>query len=365
MNYSRKPHLVVLFIVLFCVCSSFVFKHDTKAYEKKEYTDQQLKFLEEVYEHMINRDEQFKVSYKDYKMRWDIDDIYYVIAQIDSKSNNNDYDYLRGNISEIECISTHRFLKGTTVEFKITWLEDKEQTEYVDNEIRKILERYDVYNMTDYRKVEFIHDYIVKNISYDNSKTYFSAYDGLARGETVCQGFALLTYRMLAQAGVRSRYIVGKYAKEGSKEEESHAWNLVKLGDNWYYLDTTWDACTYNEVKTDKSMRYYFLKGSNSFDKEHVPDEIENGEDIFNLYNISRVDYIPSMGGGLSQDTDDEAITPHEFFRKKGDGTAYSSSKLLAFFDNIYNIVTTRFLEIIALFIISAIIIKVIKKRRE
>ncbi|MNJ36201.1 hypothetical protein D3C77_309800 [compost metagenome] len=54
-------------------------------------------------------------------------------------------------------------------------------------------------------------------------------------GEAVCQGYTLLTYRLLKQAGINNRIV------EGSAGGQLHVWNLVSLDGDWYHLDTTWD----------------------------------------------------------------------------------------------------------------------------
>lgn len=334
----------------------------------KTYTDAQLEFFESVYDHMTQRDEEFDVSYKNSDMDWSIEDIYYVLAQIDAKNTCDDYDYLRGNINEIECVSKHSVISGTKVTFTFSWLEDREQTDRVDAKVKEILKVNKVDDMSDYKKIKFVHDYVVKNIRYDDSKTHFSAYDGLFNKTTVCQGYALLTYRMLTQAGVRCRYIVGKYTPKGSSDGENHAWNLVKLGNVWYYMDNTWDSCNYSEVGTEESMNMYFLKGARSFEGEHQADEIENGDDFNNLYVISQVDYNPTLnnGGNITEIKEDDAVTPHEFFRKSDDGTGSSSSKVIDFFDRIYYFVTKWAVELIAaavIIIILGVVGNKLKKR--
>lgn len=356
--YLMTFSITILFVIGCCLTMTY-------ANEEKEYSDAQKEFFEEIYDHMTARDEEFDVSYRDNNMEWNVDDIYYILAQIDSDSTYDDYDYLRGNISQIDCVSKHSAVNGTTVSFKIEWLESKEQTKTVKKKIDEIIEMYDVDHMSDYDKIKFVHDYIVKNVSYDKSERYFSAYEGLIGGETVCQGFSLLTYRMLTQAGVRCRYVVGKYVPEGKTEGENHAWNLVKLGDRWYYLDNTWDACSYQQSGTEESQTRYFLKGSNSFEKEHIADEIENGSDIANLYNISTVDYSVGLNNGYNDNQDDLAVTPHEFFRKKGDGTGKARSKVVAFFDKLYIFIATRMVELVATLVIIVIIVVVIKKQSQ
>lgn len=74
--------------------------------------------------------------------------------------------------------------------------------------------------MTDLQKEKAIHDYIVSHVANDTSLTEYSPYAALVKGTTVCQGYALLTYKMLHKVGVPVRLI------EGSADGVAHLWNL-------------------------------------------------------------------------------------------------------------------------------------------
>ena len=91
-----------------------------------------------------------------------------------------------------------------------------------------------------------VHDYLVNNIEYDSGITNFTAYSALFEGTTVCQGYSLLYYKLLTEAGVQCRFITG------SANGEDHGWNLVKIGDAWYNVDVTWDD-------TANTNRYFNL----------------------------------------------------------------------------------------------------------
>ena len=62
-------------------------------------------------------------------------------------------------------------------------------------------------------------------------------------------------------------------ATNSSGQSENHAWNCVKLNNIWYEVDTTWDdpIVIGGNGKATNEMKYrYFLKGTNSFDKDHT-----------------------------------------------------------------------------------------------
>ncbi len=89
--------------------------------------------------------------------------------------------------------------------------------------------------MDDHEKVKAIHDYIVKHVSYDTSYKAYTAYEALVNRSAVCQGYALLTYQLLKEAGIENHFVTG------TGDGQPHAWNLVKIENKWYHLDTAFD----------------------------------------------------------------------------------------------------------------------------
>ncbi|MCQ4088708.1 transglutaminase domain-containing protein [Saccharibacillus sp. JS10] len=130
-------------------------------------------------------------------------------------------------------------LQGTqvssTATVKLTYRETAEQSAYVHQQVAAALQKIITKDMNDHMKVKAIHDWVVRTLQYDTTLSKFTAYEGLKTGSTVCQGYALLTYDMLTQAGFESNIV------EGYVKNEAHAWNMVKLDGKWYQIDTTWD----------------------------------------------------------------------------------------------------------------------------
>ncbi len=83
-----------------------------------------------------------------------------------------------------------------------------------------------------------VHDYLVANYTYDTSETYYEGYDLLVRGTAVCNGYVEAYMELLKRAGVECYYVLS--------EDMDHAWNQVKIGENWYHVDVTWDDPTPN-----------------------------------------------------------------------------------------------------------------------
>jgi Uncharacterized protein involved in cytokinesis, contains TGc (transglutaminase/protease-like) domain len=128
---------------------------------------------------------------------------------------------------------------NVTINFSFRYLTTKTQESFVDSKVASILGQIIDSSMSDDEKEKSIHDYIVANVKYDTSLTRYSAYNALSEGKTVCQGYALLAFKMLKNAGIQNKIVEG--TADNGYESESHAWNLVNLNGKWYHLDCTWD----------------------------------------------------------------------------------------------------------------------------
>ncbi|MBO4396091.1 MAG: hypothetical protein J5819_07070 [Eubacterium sp.] len=83
-----------------------------------------------------------------------------------------------------------------------------------------------------------VHDYICSRVKYtmpDDEKpeymNYHSTYGPLVQNKGVCDGIAYLTSLLNNTFGIETHHLTSNY----------HAWNLVKLDDEYYELDNTWD----------------------------------------------------------------------------------------------------------------------------
>ncbi|MBQ4901129.1 transglutaminase [Paenibacillus sp. Marseille-P2973] len=121
------------------------------------------------------------------------------------------------------------------INLSVTYRENAEQSAYVTNRVSGILKDIISPGMNDHEKVKAIHDFVVQNLKYDEGLKKYTAYEGLRTGEAVCQGYTLLTYKLLEGAGINNVIV------EGTAGGQLHAWNLVELEKKWYHLDTTWD----------------------------------------------------------------------------------------------------------------------------
>ncbi|OPZ94902.1 MAG: Xyloglucanase Xgh74A precursor [Firmicutes bacterium ADurb.Bin419] len=138
--------------------------------------------------------------------------------------------YLLANIREYN-YQIEKSNGFTIISFDIDYKMTKEQEYNLGRSIDFIVSKLTSSDMSDHEKEKLIHDYILSNIEYTDDVMYSNAYSALFFGKTNCEGYAMLTHKMLKAAGIENIIVTN----------EDHAWNIVKINNNWYHLDTTWN----------------------------------------------------------------------------------------------------------------------------
>jgi hypothetical protein len=176
--------------------------------------------------------------------------------------NPNEFNQIKGFVDKLMADNDYlhyiydgmkyKFDGISTTTFNVSYLESKSQSDYVSAQAKVIVGSIISPNMNDFEKEKAIHDYVVSNLAYDQSLTDHTAYGGLTKGTTVCQGYALLTYRLLTEANIPNKIV------EGRAGGQLHTWNLVNIDNSWYHLDTTWDDPV-PDVKGRLTYNYFNL----------------------------------------------------------------------------------------------------------
>ena len=137
---------------------------------------------------------------------------------------------------------------------------------------------------SEYEKIRRIYDFICSTVSFDHENVddddYFlkyTAYAAMINHTAICQGYATLFYRMCLEAGIDTRVV----------RNATHGWNIVRLGNVYYYVDATWDE--YADKSILKKNFAWFLKSSADFPK-HGDDKVY-GSIPLSSYPISQNSY--------------------------------------------------------------------------
>lgn len=122
---------------------------------------------------------------------------------------------------------------------------------------------------SDYEKVKYVFDYLATNVDYvvgaEDNQNIISVF---LHQKTVCQGYASATQYLLDGLGIQSAVVTGE------ANGLSHAWNLVRMDGEYYYVDTTWGNSTFNSGKQgeERFINYnYFGVTTEEISLTHTP----------------------------------------------------------------------------------------------
>ena len=108
-----------------------------------------------------------------------------------------------------------------------------------------------------YEQERAVHDAMLDAFSYSlSAEMNQSAYSGFVNHRTVCAGYARAFQYIMQGLGIPCYYCRGTAG-------EPHAWNIIKLGDNFYNVDATWDD-------SEQTWQYeYFNLSDSEISKDH------------------------------------------------------------------------------------------------
>lgn len=245
-----------------------------------------------VREQMLNSEEQITVYVS--SENGDASSVYFEMSDIilEESKNSDAGDYLKWDVkSEHPSYTCYRQKIGTKTiycyEFNIeveyfTTLEQKNQ---VNQKVDEIISSFGFgTTTTEYEKVRTIYDYICETVVYADDLSddmMYTAWSALFNNEAVCQGYSQLFYKMAKEADLDVRVVPGI----GTVSGENHGWNIVKIEDEFYNVDVTWDS-----TRKHAGLAYkYFLMGDN-FEGHKRLDKYATKE-FYAIYPMSKYDY--------------------------------------------------------------------------
>ena len=189
-----------------------------------------------------------------------------------------------------------------TPNFKMTEKERDVMQARIDQKVEKYLKGLDK-DADDFEKVRYVYEKLIEKVDYNwkakNSQNIMSVFIG---GETVCQGYSDAMQYMLQKLGVECMVI------SGSANDGPHAWNLVKLDGDWYYLDITWGNSAYHD-DAEGNVKYVQYDYLNVTDDEILSNHIPDMPFALPLCNAAKDNYYVHEGkffDNFSEDTADQ-----------------------------------------------------------
>ena len=136
-------------------------------------------------------------------------------------------------------------LKIATIKLNYLINEDLElisKNKRLEDAVEGILDKCIEEGMTDFEKELAIHDALINHVSYYKYKDIneipaikHTAYGALVDKEAVCDGYSKAYKLLLEKVGIDSIIVTGELNKV------PHAWNMIKLENEYYHVDATSD----------------------------------------------------------------------------------------------------------------------------
>lgn len=240
---------------------------------------------DQMREKLVSREKQITLYYEGSEYNQDVmTDIFHEAVRHTGVPDEGDY--LRwqyagweGNMSGYVEGNTY-FL---TLSYTFTYYTTAQQEAEVDTAISEIRNQLELAGKDDYDKLQAIYGYICSHVTYDEEhaddadyKRKYTVHAAIFDHTAVCQGYALLVYRLALEEGIDCRFLAGM------GNGVSHGWNIVKLGSYYYNVDATWDA--------GETRYQYFLRCDENF-PEHYREADYSDETFRQTYPMDSMDY--------------------------------------------------------------------------
>lgn len=198
------------------------------------------------------------------------------------------------------------------VNYKVTDLDEIETMQNAINKQVKSLLSKAKKQSTTFGKLKVFYDYLVLNNDsiVDRSGYNASIYGAFNKKEDLqCAGYAKAMQYLCDLSGITCMVIIGNNEAGGT-----HAWNIVKCGDGYYNLDSTWGDPV-NEYGSDYIQYEFFLvpdkwiKNISHFNANVVVDSKGNKVKLFTPPSCTKTKYNYFIKNGLNYSSSSKALS--------------------------------------------------------
>lgn len=185
--------------------------------------------------------------------------------------------WLTGGISWTELL-----FSDTIILYPEFWDYEKDINECateLETALDEIISQANMYTSL-YGKVLFVHDFLTENVKYDDETyelilddpytienyQYSSAYGTLVEHKAICGGYSTAFQLIMQRLGIQCGIATG----------DDHEWNFLRLEDEYYYMDITWDCPDSDNGETYAKSYEFFcitedeLLSSHEFDEDQL-----------------------------------------------------------------------------------------------
>ena len=145
---------------------------------------------------------------------------------------------------------------------------------------------------TDYQKIKYVYEYLIDTVEYSSgSADSQNIQSALLYRASVCAGYSKAFQYILNRMGLFCTYVTGTI-----KDGGDHGWNMVRIGENYYYVDVTWGdpvfANRMDHIDSGQTKNYNYLCCT-EYDlfKTHVPSDAiplpSCTSDDYNYYKLN------------------------------------------------------------------------------
>ncbi len=159
-------------------------------------------------------------------------------------------------------VDSSQMVKNIIFKYTMSKSEKKRRTRQIEKAVKPFIKGIKE-TMSDFEVALRAHENIVELIDYDSigldiqekdpdrfnkPDNLRSVYGVFVEEKAVCAGYARAYQYLLNRLGIECAYVKGQ-----CNDGEWHAWNLIKLEGEYYYVDVTWDDHSNTEIRKNTS----------------------------------------------------------------------------------------------------------------